>query len=93
MSFVAVLVAVVAVLYAVCSGMSTLHTYVFDKKVMQDIATEAVRSHNTSEGVIRATIAALQARYPQHIVQEPYENLEWLFNNAGKIASALQGCF
>lgn len=81
---VSALVAVAAVVYAI----TTMHTHVFDKDVLKAISENAIKSHNTSEGIVRATIAALQAKYPEHVVPGRYEDLEWLFNNAGSFVSA-----
>ena len=75
----AVLVALAAVLYP----LATMHTYVFDRHELQAIARSAIKAHNTSEGVIRTVIQSLQERYPGHVAPGKYEELEWLFNNAG----------
>ena len=80
MSFlVSAAVAAVAVLYALTS----MQTHVFDKEVLQNIAKEAIRTHNTSTAVIHAVIKGMQAKFPDHVVPGPPADLEWLFNNAG----------
>lgn len=78
-------VALLAIVYA----LATMHTHVFDKDKLKSIATSAIASSNTSEGVIRATVTALQAEWPDYITQGRYEDLEWMFNNAGGAMGAM----
>lgn len=70
-------------LLAVGVAFTVFQTHVFDRKILQDIAKDAISKHNTTEGVVRAVIQSLQQRYPDHVAPGQYEDLEWLFNNAG----------
>lgn len=59
--------------------------YVFETRILQQVATDAIRKNLPVEELISTVTAELYKRYPKHIDPSP----TWLFNNAGGAMGAL----
>lgn len=88
--FVTASIIVVALSFVLYVSVGHQHQYVFDEKELQSIAQKAINEHpNDVDALVRAVVDKVNATYYKHIIQAPYDQREWIFNNAGGAMGAM----